>query len=325
MCRANKFKKSGRTSVLRKLSVLVATFVFLVSCGAKNNQTSLKTKKNIKTTNKSKQQNTKGKWILIQPGSFVMGSKPGEAGRKSFEGPAHKVKITKAFYIMKTEVTQGEWQDLMGNNPSFFKDCGSNCPVEQVNWYDALVFANQKSKTEGLRSCYKLSACKNQPGQDFFCSNVRFVYNCNGYRLPTEAEWEFVAKANKEASTLKDFAWFHENSTANYKNAYKCAPLAAKTKSRSCGTQPVASKKANSLGVFDLSGNVWEWVYDTKREYSESSQTNPKGSYGKNRVIKGCGWANSRLHCRVSARGFENPKNTFDHLGFRLAKSATQN
>ena len=232
--------------------------------------------------------------IFVQGGTFQMGSNNGGSDEK----PIHEVYVSD-FYIGKTEVTQKEWNDVMGNNPSHFK--GDNLPVEQVRWYDALEFCNKKSEQEGLTRCYTGSLY-----------NIKCNFNANGYRLPSEAEWEYAARGGNKSKGYKysgsnnvgDVAWYKNDSDKK--------------------THPVGTKKANELGIYDMSGNVWEWCNDwyNKKYYKNSPWNNPKGSSSGSRRVKRGG--SVRFHsssCFTAVRSSYFPLYTYGIIGFRIVRS----
>ncbi|MCP4645048.1 MAG: SUMF1/EgtB/PvdO family nonheme iron enzyme, partial [bacterium] len=196
-----------------------------------------------------------GMWFRYVPeGTFEMGSPASEKERDDDE-TLHQVTLTHGFWIGETEVTQEQWQRLAVNNPSRFKDCGEKCPVENVNWYEALWYANALSKRAGFAPCYELSGCNGKnSGEDLECSTVTFKgLGCSGYRLPTEAEWEYAARAG----TRTRFFWGDDpgySLIGQYAVAHKIIELA--------GTEVVGSRPPNAWGLHDTSGNAWEWVED---------------------------------------------------------------
>jgi len=250
-----------------------------------------------------------GEYALISAGTFTMGSPTSEPYRGSGEDQ-HTVTLTRDFYIGLYEVTQAQWQALMGNNPSTFSSCGSSCPVERVNWYEAVAYANALSQSEGFEACYTLSGCAGDPGEDMECSdNVGFSgLDCTGYRLPTEAEWEYAARActttawycGSNESCVADIAWYAGSTT-----------------------QPVGQKNPNAWGLYDMSGNVWEWVWDWYDDFP-SSATDPTGpSSGQYRVFRGGGWGSDASGVRSADRNYRAPGNRTYDLGFRLARSGS--
>ena len=216
-------------------------------------------------------------FVRIPAGSFMMGSDNGDSDEK----PVHRVKISRSFYIQTTEVTQAQWKAVMGNNPSRFK--GDNLPVERVSWNDAQEFIKRLNRKEGGSK----------------------------YRLPTEAEWEYAARAGStgaycfgdDKSRLGDYAWYISNSGNK--------------------THRVGAKKPNRWGLYDMHGNVWEWVQDRFGSYSSSPSTDPSGpSSGTDRVDRGGGWSASAGHCRSANRVRGEPGLTDNDLGFRVARVA---
>ena len=249
-------------------------------------------------------------FVLIPAGSFTMGSPDNELEQ-------HQVTITRSFYMQTHEVTQGEWKTLMGNNPSYYSslgdgvDCGANCPVEQVNWYEALAYANALSASKNLQECYTLSDCENSPGNDMECTDVSWDSNCLGYRLPTEAEWEYAIRARTatayyngdDDNSLGNIAWYGDNSNDT--------------------THSIAQLEANSWGLYDMSGNVWEWCWDWYDSYGSSSAIDPIGpSAGSSRVLRGGSWYNSASGARSAYRNYYDPGYRYYRLGFRLVSSA---
>ncbi|MBI9032678.1 SUMF1/EgtB/PvdO family nonheme iron enzyme [bacterium] len=204
------------------------------------------------------------------------------------------------FIIGKYEVTQAEWQEIMGNNPSYFK--GDNNPVEQVSWYDAVEFCNKKSVKEGLDPVYLGSG-----------ASIKCDFSKNGYRLPTEAEWEYAARGGKKSKAYTYSGSNNIDKVAEYK--------ANNNKS----TKAVGGKKPNELGIYDMSGNVWEWCWDWYgyEDYSSSSESNPLGpNSGSYRVLRGGGWYSSAAYCRVANRDCYSSTYSSYFVGFRLARSS---
>jgi formylglycine-generating enzyme required for sulfatase activity len=216
--------------------------------------------------------------VYVEGGTFVMGGTSEQGGdAESDEKPTHSVTLS-SYYISDHEVTQAEWEAMMGSNPSYFK--GGNLPVENVSWDDCQEFIRKLNSLTGLR-----------------------------FRLPTEAEWEYAARGGSRSrgykysgsNTLGDVAWYTDNSGSK--------------------THPVKQKQSNELGLYDMSGNVWEWCQDWYSSYSSSSQSNPQGhANGSYRVDRGGGWDSNAGSCRVSIRGSYAPSGRDSGLGFRLAR-----
>ncbi len=269
----------------------------------------------VATENKRKNVSENSNMIFVEGGSFHMGSDRGE----SDESPTHLVTLS-SFFIGKYPVTQKEWEMIMKNKPSVFKkgyiiDYGffgigkkviendtDNYPVDFVSWFDAIRFCNLLSEKEGLESVYVIND-----------SEVNCNWQADGYRLPTEAEWEFAARggnlsmefAYSGSNKLDEVGWYDENSGNQ--------------------THEVGTKRANELGIYDMSGNVCEWCWDIYGKYSALSETNPRGtSNGSYRVIRGGCWQYGDFYCRVAYRNDGYPDDSYDKVGFRLARSVIE-
>jgi formylglycine-generating enzyme required for sulfatase activity len=252
--------------------------------------------------------------ILIQPGTFTMGSPTSEEGRdkRGNNETQHQVTISRSYYLGKTEVTQGMWKNIMGDNPSHFSSCGEECPVEKASWKETVEFCNKLSDREGLTRCYSDSS-----------SNATWNQGCTGYRLPTEAEWEYAARAGTstrfacgdDKSCLKELGWYLSTPGVGPRG-----PNGGVFPQ----THPVGEKTANAWGLYDMHGNVWEWVWDWKAEYPGGPVTDPAGpSAGSDRVIRGGGSADyDGRGCRSANRNGRGPGDHVQFVGFRLARSA---
>jgi formylglycine-generating enzyme required for sulfatase activity len=233
--------------------------------------------------------------VRVEGGTFQMGT---ASGGESDERPVHTVTV-KSFYMGKYEVTQREWQAIMGNNPSRFK--GDNFPVESVSWFDAIEYCNKLSIKEGLTPTYRGSG-----------DNITCDWNANGYRLPTEAEWEYAAKGG-----IKDYLVYE------YSGGNNVGTVAWYGDNSGNGTHPVGTKAANSLGIYDMSGNVWEWCWDRYGNYTSGSQNDPRGpSSGADRVLRGGSWGNSAADVRSACRSVNTPSRRSNYFGFRLVRGA---
>ena len=211
-------------------------------------------------------------FVWVPAGDFRMGSTSGEAADN--ESPVTEVRISEGYYLGKYEVTQGQWEEVMGSTPSEFQDCEAACPVENVSWRDAQTFIGNLNAGIGER----------------------------WYRLPTEAEWEYAARAGAgldRYGRVGGIAWYGGNSGGS--------------------PQPVGRKEPNAWGLHDMLGNVYEWVEDWYGEYPGGSVTDPAGpSSGSNRVLRGGGWNYGARDCRSSVRYFDSPGDR--DLGFRLLR-----
>jgi hypothetical protein len=217
-------------------------------------------------------------------------------GAGSFRRESSDVKLS-SFLIGVHEVTQEEFQTVVGSNPSNFKS--GKRPVEQVSWYDAVAFCNRLSEMEGFSKVYTING-----------TNVTVDLSRNGYRLPTEAEWEYAARGGNGSpggykysgsNDVGAVAWYDGNSSST--------------------TQDVGTKAANGLGLYDMSGNVLEWCHDWYGSYGSGSQSDPTGaSSGAYRVGRGGGWYSGAGDCRSAARGSIGPDNRYEDIGFRVLR-----
>jgi formylglycine-generating enzyme required for sulfatase activity len=248
-------------------------------------------------------------FVWVKGGTFTMGSPAGEPERGTDE-TRHRVTVGD-FYIAQSEVTQQEWTTFMANNPSEFK--GDDLPVEQVTWFDAIRFCNARSAMEGLAPAYAING-----------ETATWNKNANGYRLPTEAEWEYASRAG----TTTPFNTGN-NITDREANCYNHYGYNNNSSGRVTGgsrgrTMPVNSYVANNWGLFDMHGNVWEWCWDWYGEYGAAAQTDPQGAAsGTLRVNRGGGWNDFPKHVRSAYRAATPPGSGSFNLGFRLVRKST--
>jgi len=248
----------------------------------------------------------KGNLLLVEKGSFTMGDTDGASDEK----PTHKVTFTYNFYIGKYEVTFDEYDAFCSaTGKSKPNDQGwgrGSRPVINVTWWDAIDYCNWLSEKEKLPKAYDSNG--NLLDKDGRVTTD--ITKVLGYRLPTEAEWEFAARGGNKSrgyqyagsSTVGDVAWYDSNSGGK--------------------TQEVGKKAPNELGIYDMSGNVWEWCSDWYGNYSSSAQTNPYNSTaGSNRVARGGSWRNFATSTRVAFRGGDSPTAANYRLGFRIART----
>ena len=237
-----------------------------------------------------------GDMVLIPAGHFMMGD------RTEPDATPHEVAVS-SFYMDKYLVLQDQYEKAMADNPSRWK--GSKNPVEQVRWSDAVRFCNKRSEAEGLQPCYDLKT--------WVCN-----FQANGYRLPTEAEWEYACRAGaatayffgEDAARLGDYAWYDKNSGGH--------------------PRPAGQKQPNAWGLYDICGNLWEWCNDFYQVdyYPQSPREDPKGpKEGQTKVVRGGAWRFNAGSCRCGYRYNENPGYAdvcfgYDIYGFRCVRKA---
>jgi formylglycine-generating enzyme required for sulfatase activity len=219
-------------------------------------------------------------FVLMPAGTFMMGSGI-EAEVDEDEQPQHQVTFSHPFYLQTTPVTQGQWHQVMDENPSFFRECGEDCPVENVSWDEVQEFIEKLNRMEGT----------------------------DQYRLPTEAEWEYACRAgstgsfcfgDKEAE-LGIYAWYEDNSQGS--------------------PYPVGRLKPNAWGLYDMHGNVYEWCQDWYGKYPTGPVTDPNGPFsGEYRVLRGGAWNGDADDLRSAYRLRFSPGYRYGHVGFRVAR-----
>ena len=258
-------------------------------------------------------------FVLIPGGTFQMGDSFSEGS--SNELPVHSVTLS-SFYMGKYEVTQAEWSQYMPAENWSSYGTGDNHPAYYVSWYKIIKYCNLRSMAEGLTPCYTINSSTNPADWGDAPTSSNAIWNAaicnwsaNGYRLPSEAEWEYAARGGlhhgdnfrysgcHEQSDLTNYAWYSANSDFS--------------------THPVGTKLPNQLGLYDMSGNLWEWCWDWYGSYTSDSVTNPYGpTTGSRRVSRGGGWDwYSPAVLRVAYRFDYTPYYSYADHGFRLSRT----
>ena len=243
-------------------------------------------------------------------GEFFMGSPETEPGRTPDE-VWHKVKLSQSFWMSETEITRRQWALVMGEgsveDPS--DECGDTCPMTGVSWFEAITFTNALSTQAGLEPCYRVSGCRQGFREDGLCSVQLVGDHCDGFRLPTEAEWEYAARAGRTSSRVEELdetTWYAGNSEGRL--------------------QPVGFLKSNAWGLRDMQGNAAEWTWDRFARLPSEQQMDPRGPSSKassGRVVRGGSFASRNgglqgIECRPASRAAFPADGEAEHIGFRI-------
>ena len=254
-----------------------------------------------------------GEWVTLSSGTFIMGAPMDEVGRHADEYQ-HEVTLTGDYELQSTEVTQAQFDEVMGYAPSGFAGC-ADCPVETVNWHEASAYCNALSDLAGLDRCYECTGS----GESVECEpsgSYATPYDCPGYRLPTEVEWEHAARAGTTTATYNG----NLDDTG-------CSSVVIDSIAWYCGnsggaTHSVGTLDPNAWGLYDMLGNVYEWCHDLYEHALEGSMTDPWGSEsGSERVVRGSFWDDDARNVRAANRTWGAPSDRGDLLGFRPGRS----
>jgi len=252
--------------------------------------------------------------VWIPPGTFTMGASFGEEHNSENEKPQRRVRLTKGFWMWQTEVTQGEYRAIMRANPSYFRRCGRRCPVERVRWHDALRFANRLSRKQGLERCFVCSRRRCRVKAKF---RGKQYTNCPGWRLPTEAEWEYAMRAGTTTPYYTGNCMTTRQANFNGKYPANNCPRGRYRRR----TTPVKTFPPNPWKLYDMAGNVWEWIYDWHAPYQDT--VDPVGpDTGKYRIYRGNGYKSKGKYSRSANRGYDDQRpKKYKDVGFRVVRT----
>ena len=240
----------------------------------------------------------------VPAGHFLMGS-PADEPERGEDELQHGVVLSRSFELSAFPVTQAQWEAVMGYNPSHFKHPGR--PVEMVSWFDAVTYCNSLSRLLGLDEAYIMDEVRGSPGEAGFRADVRLHGpDSQGVRLPTEAEWEYACRHGNAVhhgrGCLDEVAWYQLNSSGR--------------------THPVGRKSPNTLGLHDMLGNVWDWVWDRYGPYQADQASDPPGPVeGTDRSNRGGSWCDEAGYCRPACRNYLPPWDRYRTVGFRVCRS----
>jgi len=259
----------------------------------------------------------------IQGATFSMGS-PGTEPCRLGDETQHSVTLTRAFTIHQTEVTQRQFEALMGYNPS--KYTCADCPVETVTWYEAAAYCSALSSKLGLNGCY---SCTGAGTPGVTCAELPAyagdkIYGCPGFRLPTEAEWERAYRAGSTGAYYSGSFSSPDCSTTSCTVDANVAAIAWYCGNATGGPRPVGTKQPNTWGLFDMAGNVWEWTHDWYQAFSSDAVTDPGGpTSGTYKAVRGGGWSSHPQYLRAAKRMMGKPVGKIATIGFRCSRTRT--
>ncbi len=254
-------------------------------------------------------------FVLVKAGSFIMGQ-AAEESEQDADVLQHTVVLTNDFLMAKYELSRADWKKFLDRDPSVFMypSTNANLPADGITWYDAAEYCNARSTAEGLTPCYAIDKQRKDPNNKDPYDDIKWTVTCNfsaaGYRLPTEAEWEYAARGGQlgkgyafsGGSDPDKVAWHYNNTEKEL--------------------QPVGQKAPNELGIYDMSGNAWEWCWDWYGEYPAKTVTDPAGvSSGDSRVMRGGGCGHYPAEARCINRDWNSPIGWVEYISFRLVRT----